>query len=107
MFCAVNSLLRRQRRRAMALVLVLALAGAVVTAHSVMSHDHVGDAVVICLAVAETGIVAIGAKLAATVNSRRPLWLLPEAPVVQVARVISAFPGLSRAGPLQLQVLRL
>ena len=80
MFIALNSALRRQRRRLAVLAVMLGLAGAVVVAHSAMGHDHMGDiggAVVMCLAVAETAVVAVGAALALSAWMRRPRWLLP------------------------------
>jgi hypothetical protein len=74
-FVALNSALRRQRRAMVAVM--LGLAGAVVTAHSVTAGDHMGDGVVMCLAVAETGVVAIGAALVVGVAvAYRPHWSL-------------------------------
>lgn len=107
MFCAVNSTLHRQRRHLLVVLTVLALAGAVVTAHSLMTHDHMSDAVVACLAVAETAVVAIGATLALGAAAWRPSRLLPTLPAPQLALVISPVPPLARAGPPLLQVFQL
>ena len=88
MFIALNSALRRQRRRYTMLAVMLGLAGAVVVAHSAVGHDHMGDtgAIVMCLAVAETAVVAVGAALALGTWMRRPLWVLaaPLAPELRV-----------------------
>ena len=46
---------------------MLGLASAVVVAHSAMGHDQMGGmggAIVMCLAVAETAVVAVGAAVA-------------------------------------------
>jgi hypothetical protein len=105
--CAVNSMLRRQRRHLVVLLTVLALAGAVVTAHSFLSHDHMSDAVVACLAVAETAVVAIGITLALGARARPQSRLLPTLPTPQLALVLSPVPPRTRAGPPLLQVFRL
>ena len=39
---------------------MLALAGVIVTAHSVLGADHMGDGAAMCLAVAEGAVIAIG-----------------------------------------------
>ena len=107
MFCAVNSMLRRQRRHLVVLLAVLALAGAVVTAHSLMSHDHMSDVVVACLAIAETAVVGIGTALVLGARAWRPSRLLPELPPPRLALVVSPVPARARAGPPLLQVFRL
>ena len=107
MFCAVNSALRRQRQHLLVLLAVLALAGTVVAAHSLMSHDHVSDAVVACLAVAETAVVAIGTTLALGARAWRPSRLPPTPPTPQLALVLFPVPARARAGPPVLQVFRL
>ena len=56
MFVGLNIVLRRRRRRIAVIAAMLTLAGAVVTAHSVMGADHMGDATAICLAVVETAV---------------------------------------------------
>ena len=110
MFIALNTALRRQRRRLVMLAVVLGLAGAVVVAHSAMGHDHMGDmgdAIAMCLAVAETAVVAVGAALALSASSRRPLWSLPVPLAPVLPRVPSPVHALPRAGPPLLQVFRL
>jgi hypothetical protein len=106
-FCAANSMLRRQRRHLLVLLAVLALAGAVVTAHSLMGHDHMSDVVVACLAVAETAVIAIGTTLALGARAWRPARLLPEPPTARLALVVFPVPARARAGPPSLQVFRL
>jgi hypothetical protein len=106
-FCALNGILRRQRRRLEVFAVVLGLAGAVVTVHSAMSHDHMGDAVLMCLAVAETAVVAVGAALALGALMRRPLWLLAEPQLPEVAFIPVSVGAHARAGPPELQVFRL
>jgi hypothetical protein len=107
---ALNSTLRRQRRRLAMVVVMLGLAGAIVTAHSAMGQDHMGgmgDAVVMCLAVAETAVVAVGVALAMGLWLRRARWL--------AARIRDGGPRFipapasvpARAGPALLQVFRL
>jgi len=109
-FIALNTTLRRQRRRLVVLAVMLGLAGAVVAAHSVVSHDHMGDmgdAVVMCLAVAQTAAVTVGAALALGAWLRRPLWLV--IPTFDGERAFVAAPVAvhARAGPPLLQVFRL
>lgn len=110
MFCALNSTLRRQRRRLVMLAVMLGLAGAVVTTHSAMSHDHIGemsDVIVMCVAVAQTAAVAVGVALALGAWLRRPLWLIA-APGVPARPLVPAALGVhARAGPPLLQVFRL
>jgi hypothetical protein len=108
-FCAVNRTLRRQRRRLTMLVVMLGLAGAgaVVVAHSAMGHDGLGDAMVMCLAVVETAVVAVGVAVALSARMRRPLWLLPAPLEPELASVPSSAGIRSRAGPPLLQVFRL
>jgi len=111
-FCALNSTLRRQRRRLVMLAVMLGLAGAVVTTHSAMSHDHIGemsDVIVMCVAVAQTAAVAVGVALALALGAwlRRPLWLIA-APGVPARPLVPATLGVhARAGPPLLQVFRL
>lgn len=107
MFCALNRTLRGQRRRLVTLAAILALAGVVVSVHSVMSHDHMAGAIVTCLAVAETAIVAVGAALALSVWMRSPLRLLPARSMPELAFVPSLAGIRARAGPPVLQVFRL
>lgn len=94
----------------MALAAVLGLVGAVVAAHSVVSHAHIGDVgetVVTCLAVAQTAVIAAGAALAPGATMRRPLWLVALPPLH--GPTVSTWPvGIrARAGPMLSGVLRL
>ena len=110
MFNALNSALRRQRRRYTMLAVMLGLAGAVVVAHTAVGHDHMGDtgdAIAMCLAVAETAVVAVGAALALSAWMRRPLWVLAAPLVPELAFLPSPVDTRSRAGPPLLQVFRL
>jgi hypothetical protein len=107
-FAALNSTLRRQSRRLAVLAVVLGLAGAVVTAHSVMAGDHMGDGVAMCLAVAETAVIAIGTALVVGVAvARQARWLIgaPELPAFGYIPAPRTVPA--RAGPSLLQVFRL
>jgi len=89
------------------LAVVLGLAGAVVIAHSVMGHDTMGDALAVCLAVAETAVLAVGVTLAVSAWIRRPLWLIASLPYSELA-LLSSLPGIrARAGPPLLQRFRL
>jgi hypothetical protein len=109
-FIALNSALRRQRRRFAVLAVMLGLAGSVVVAHSVLGHDHMGDisgAIAMCLAVAETAIVAVGAAVALCALRRHPRRLFPAPPVPDLAFVPCLIGTHSRAGPPLLQVFRL
>jgi peptidoglycan/LPS O-acetylase OafA/YrhL len=104
-FCALNRTLRRQRRRLVTLAVILGLAGAVVVAHSAMHHDYMSDAIVMCLAVAETAIVGVALALGARIDRWR--WLASDS-----SRPPRAFipvpPGIrARAGPPVLQIFRL
>ena len=109
MFIALNSALRRQRRRYTMLAVMLGLAGAVVVAHSAMGHDHMGDAgaIVMCLAVAETAVLAAGAALALSAWMRLPLWVLAAPLAPELPFLPSPVGTRSRAGPPLLQVFRL
>ena len=90
------------------LAVVLGLAGAVVTAHSVMAGDHMGDRVVMCLAVAETAVIAIGAALVIGVAvAHGPRWLTAAPGLRAFAYVPAPRSVPARAGPPLLQVFRL
>lgn len=90
---------------------MLGLAGAVIVAHSSLTHDHMGGmseaAVVMCLAVAETAVVAVGAALALGAWLQRPLWRIVAPPASVLSFVPSPIGIRSRAGPPFLQVFRL
>jgi hypothetical protein len=109
-FIRLNSALRRQRRRLATVAVVLGLAGAVVVAHTAVTHDHMGDmggTIAMCLAVVETAVVAIGAALALSASMRRPLWLAP-VPLDPDLPVAPSPVGIrARADPCLLQVFRL
>jgi hypothetical protein len=107
-FVVLNRVLRRQRRRMAVIVAMLTLAGAVVSAHSVMGADHMGDATALCLAVVETAVIAVGGALIVGVAlARRPhgFALFPAAP----EQPAKSGPARIRAhaGPPVLQVFRL
>jgi hypothetical protein len=106
-FCALNRNLRGQRRRLVTLAAIFALVGVVVSVHSVMSHDHMAGAIVTCLAVAETAIVAVGAALALSVWMRSPLRLVPAPSLPEIAFFPSPAGIRARAGPPVLQVFGL
>jgi hypothetical protein len=90
------------------LAVMLGLAGAVVVAHSATGGDHMGDAMVMCLAVAETAVLAVGTALVVGLAvARRPRWLMP-APVLHASAYVPAPRTVpARAGPPRLQVFRL
>ncbi len=89
------------------LVVTLGLAGAVVVAHSAVGHGHMGEAMLMCLAVVETAVVAVGAALVLSARMRRPLWLVP-APLEPELWLVPSPAGVrARAGPPLLQVFRL
>ena len=89
---------------------MLGLAGAVVVAHSAMDDGHMNDmsqTMVMCLAVAETAVIAVGAALALGASMQRPLrWLAP-LPALNFWYVASSLNIRSRASPPQLQVFHL
>lgn len=108
MFVALNATLRRQRRRLAVLAVMLGLAGAVVTAHSVMGGDHMGDGVVMCLAVAETAVIAVAVSLVVgLIAAHRRHWVIALPALAEFAYVPEPRSAPARAGPPQLQVFRL
>lgn len=106
MFVWLNTTLRRQRRRLLVLATVLALAGVVVVAHTVANHDHMGDAIAMCLAVVETAAVAAIAAIGLGLFAARPAWRRPLRAGVEVLVAAAASPAAARAGPAVLQVFR-
>jgi hypothetical protein len=107
---ALNGALRRQRRRIATLTVTVGLAGSVVVAHSALRHHHVGDmggAILTCLAVVETAVVAVGAAFALSALMRRRRRLLPASLAPDPPFVPSPAGTRSRAGPPLLQVFRL
>jgi hypothetical protein len=112
MLSAINGGLRRQRQRLTMVAVVLGLAGVVVAAHSAMGEghmgdSHMGDALVMCLAVAETAVMAFGAAIALGALIRRPSWLMEAMPVPSLAYHPAPRTVPARAGPTRLQVFRL
>lgn len=107
MFTPLNIALRRQRRRLVVLAAMLTLAGAVVAAHSVTGGDHMGDGTVMCLAVAGTAAVAIGAAVVLSALAWRPRWPVPASLYRQLRFVAAPVSIRARAGPPALQVFRL
>ena len=67
-----------------------------------------GDGVAMCLAVAESAVITIGAAVVAAVGvAQRPRWPIA-APAVSVFAYVSAPRGVpARAAPPRLQVFRL
>jgi hypothetical protein len=106
-FAAINSALRHRRRRIAMLAVMVALAGAVVTAHSVMAGDHMGDGLVMCLAVVEGAVVAVGVAVAVAALALRPQCLIALPVLVEFAHVPTVLGVRARAGPARLQVFRL
>ena len=89
------------------LVVMLGLAGAVVVAHSAVGHGDMGEAMLMCLAVVETAVVAVGAALVLSARMRRPLGVVP-GPLEPELWLVPAPSGVrTRAGPPLLQVFRL
>lgn len=110
MFIGLNSWMRRQRRRLAMLAVMLGLAGAVVVAHGAIGHDHMGDAgeaVLMCLAVAETAVVAVGIALAIGAWLRRPRWPVLQLPTLEPRFIPAPASAPARAGPRLVQVFRL
>ena len=109
-FIGLNSTMRRQRRRLAMLAVMFGLAGAIVVAHGAMGHDHMGaagEAVLMCLAVAETAVVAVGVALAVGARRRRPLWPVSLLPEIEPRFTPAPASVPARAGPPLLQVFRL
>jgi hypothetical protein len=106
-FVALNTALRRQRRRLAMLGVMLGLAGATVTAHSVLGGDHMGDGVLMCMAVANTAVVAISTALAAgSAAAQHPRWSIGTPALRAVAYVPAPRSVPARAGPALLQIFR-
>jgi hypothetical protein len=90
------------------LAVMLGLAGAVVTAHSVLGGDHMSDDVAMCLAVADTAVIAVGTALSiglALSCRSRSLIAAPALPDFAYVPAPQSVPD--RAGPPNLQVFRL
>lgn len=99
----------RLRRRVVLAATVLALAGSVVLAHSAVAADHMGGALAVCIAVAETAGLALLARTTTDVRAG-PLSIRLPRPRDAGPRDAPARPALApwpRGSPLALQVLRL
>ena len=70
----------RLRRRVVLAAVVLALAGSVVLAHSAMAADHMGSALAVCIAVAETAGLAVLARTTTNVGAGTLGIRLPNPP---------------------------
>jgi len=106
-FVALNTTLRRQRRRLATVAVVFGLAGVVAVGHSAMHDGFMGDAVVMCLAVAETAIVGVGAALAIGAHIDRVRCETTELPPPPLGGSAAPTGILARAGPPALQIFRL
>jgi hypothetical protein len=106
-FVDLNSALHRQQRRLAVVAVMLGLAAAIVTAHSVSAGDHMGDGVAMCLAVAETAVIAVGAALVVGAGARRRRWFVAERAHPEFAGVPTIQSVPARAGPPLLQVFQL
>lgn len=99
----IRSRIRRSRRRLAVLAVFSLLAGAVAVHHQPAVHMHMDSVAIVCLAVLQ---IAVGVALVAVArpSSRvRPSRLLAQLSVaVPEPRTVPA-----RAGPRELQVLRL
>jgi hypothetical protein len=89
------------------LVVMLGLAGAVTVAHSAVGHGDMGEAMLMCLAVVETAVVAVSAALVLGARMRRPSWPVPGSLESEVCLVPVPAGVRVRAGPPLLQVFRL
>jgi hypothetical protein len=98
---AINRLLRRYRRRLVVVALVLSIGGAVAVHHGGIDELHMGEAMVVCLAVLP--VLAAGAAVGRMTLGRRhtldPFRLPP------LVAVLPPVPR-ARASPVVLVVLR-
>ena len=100
--------LARHRRRVTVIAAIAAIAVGVVLAHSAVAMDHMGDAMAVCLAIADTA--GLGAVALGVVGARRPRrWF---AVLAAHARSHDGIPARfgspsPRGSPFALQVLRL
>lgn len=85
---------------------MVALAGAVVTAHSVTGGDHMGDGLVMCLAVVEGAIAAFGVAVVGGALAARPQWLVAPPVLAESIQPLAVLGVRARAGPVRLQVFR-
>jgi hypothetical protein len=109
MLCRHRAYLRRHRRHVALMAAILALAGAVVLAHSPAGADHMGEALALCLAVAETAALGALALTTAKAWVGARLWgLITVGATPRLA--VPARPPLPpwpRGSPFALEVLRL
>lgn len=104
----MNAQIRRQRRRLVVAALLVGLAGATVLAHSAMAGEHMAEGVAMCVAVAETALVAVGVAVGLGAGaSSRPLPHLAFPGVGQCPALTGSPPPAARAGPSITQVFRL
>jgi hypothetical protein len=103
-----RSLWRGLSRR-FALSAVLTLAGALVLAHSAPVADHMGEAVAVCVAVADTAGLALLTRTAARPRAlgRAPGPTTALAPPTPRATSRPSGPPWARGSPFALRVLRL
>ena len=103
-----QALIGRTRRPLAALLLVLALSTAVLVAHSAMSGHDMGDALVMCLAIADTSAAIVVAMASEDFPKR---WFVPRGPmrsaVAEPRRPDAPVPIAARAGPVTTQVFLL
>lgn len=106
MLIALNTSLRRQRRRLVLVAAVVVLATGVAAAHSALGDRHMGEGMTICLAVADSALLALGAVLAVRLPTGS--WIRPWIPFLAVAawRPVPRPEPRARAGPAVLQVIR-
>jgi hypothetical protein len=102
----LHSVIRRQRRRLLLVLAVAALTTSVLAAHSALADGHMGDGMAMCVAVADSALLAMGAALATRLHTGswrlrwvpfrgRPAWRPAARPIPR-----------ARAGPAVLQVVR-
>lgn len=103
-----QTLIGRTRRPLAALLLVLALSTAVLVTHSAMSGHDMGDAVVMCLAVADTSAAVV---VAMAREAFPTCWLIPRglmpSDVAEPRRPDAPVPIAALSGPVATQVFLL
>jgi hypothetical protein len=102
-------LMFRFRRRFTLAVAVSVLAASVVIAHSALASDHMGSAVAICIAVAETAALALLARTTTQVGGAAIGIYTPRPSDGRTRPAPTRAPALpwSRGSPFALQVLRM
>lgn len=106
MFLALNRSLRTQRRRPALIAAVLVMATSVAAAHGALADGHMSKGMAMCLAVADSALLAVGAALTVRPAGELTLgrWLPYAASLVWRPRAQPQPPA--RAGPAVLQVFR-